>query len=247
MDKDKPLNEPGVKWVCGQCGAYLWTFGEPPSNLERHNVGCPHVLATWIEHPFQGDKFTDEQLASFKAEAPMNFPKLSPVSTEATVRDPRKKDKPRISLVPPSLIFAVAEVFTKGAHGRPDFDWLHPPKSYSESLDAVERHILAYRDGHTVDEKTGLNPLWHAAARLSMVIEYEHLGLDNNDLYKHQTEQQKVHPLPAEWEATRDILFRAMKELQDVSRGVSILPAVQKQAVSETIESIRILLGVTHD
>lgn len=169
------------------------------------------------------------------------------IADEIASRDPRQKDKPRISLVPPSLILAVAEVFTKGAHGRPDFDWLHPPKSYSESLDAVERHILAYRDGHTVDEKTGLHPLWHAAARLAMVIEYEHLGLDNNDLYKHQAEQQKVHPLPAEWLATREELNCALGSLCGIAARAKELSAVQIQAVNEAIESIRILLGVTHD
>ena len=78
--------------------------------------------------------------------------------------------KPRPTLVPASLVEAVAEVRAYGTrkYGDPE-NWRKvEPKRYE---DALYRHWLAYLKGEEKDEESGLPHLWHLATNAAFLIE----------------------------------------------------------------------------
>lgn len=78
--------------------------------------------------------------------------------------------KLRPTLVPVSLIRAVAEVRAYGAekYGDPE-NWRQvEPERYR---DALYRHWLAYLGGEEVDAESGLPHLWHLACNVAFLIE----------------------------------------------------------------------------
>lgn len=78
--------------------------------------------------------------------------------------------KPRLSLVPMSIIWAIAHVREFGCKKYKDPDnWKKvEPARYKEAL---LRHVLAYVDDEdSVDEESGLLHLWHAACNIAFLI-----------------------------------------------------------------------------
>ena len=96
------------------------------------------------------------------------------------------KGKLRLSLVPTSLIRAVARIREYGCRkystGGTDNWRLVDKQRYR---DAMFRHMLAYLDDpHGVDEESGLPHLWHCACNIAFLCELEggdNLGRDNSD------------------------------------------------------------------
>lgn len=82
--------------------------------------------------------------------------------------------KPRISLVPPELILAVARVRAQAmAEKYPDPEgWRNvPPQDY---VDAIGRHILAcHYDPFAVDPESGLPHMAHIACNCAFLLEME--------------------------------------------------------------------------
>lgn len=80
--------------------------------------------------------------------------------------------KPRPTLVPPSLIWAVAAIRGYGAqkYGSDD-NWRKvEPQRYR---DALYRHWLAYLEGEGIDPESGLPHIWHCACNIAFLIEME--------------------------------------------------------------------------
>lgn len=80
--------------------------------------------------------------------------------------------KPRPTLVPPSLIRAVAAIRGYGAqkYGSDD-NWRKvEPQRYR---DALYRHWLAYLEGEVNDPESGLPHIWHVATNVAFLIEME--------------------------------------------------------------------------
>ena len=80
------------------------------------------------------------------------------------------QDKPRLSLVDPSIITAIAKVREYGTkkYGDPD-NW--KKVSFARYKDAMLRHTLAFwKDSESVDEESGLPHLYHMACNLSFLI-----------------------------------------------------------------------------
>lgn len=80
--------------------------------------------------------------------------------------------KPRLSLVPPSLIEAVGRVRTYGTdkYGSPDNWKTVRPWRYK---DALMRHLCEYlRDPNSVDDESGLPHLEHLACNVAFLIEF---------------------------------------------------------------------------
>lgn len=83
----------------------------------------------------------------------------------------RDAGKPRLSLVPMAIVWAVA--YVRGwavTHKYKDKDnWRKvEPERYK---DALLRHITAYIDDEdSVDEESGLLHLWHAACNIAFLI-----------------------------------------------------------------------------
>lgn len=80
--------------------------------------------------------------------------------------------KPRPSLVPPTVIRAIAIVRQYGIEKYHDPDnWKHvEPDRY---VDALYRHLLAYIEGEELDPESGYPHLWHMACNIAFLIDME--------------------------------------------------------------------------
>lgn len=81
--------------------------------------------------------------------------------------------KPRLTLVPQEMIYAVAAVREYGnqTYGDPDNWKTVSPRRYE---DAAFRHLMAYLAcRHGVDEESGLPHLWHLATNIAFLIALE--------------------------------------------------------------------------
>lgn len=78
--------------------------------------------------------------------------------------------KPRLALVPPSLIIGVAKVLTYGAKKYKVNNWRKTPDIESY-ISALDRHLLAWRSGEELDPESGLHHLEHAACNIAFLIE----------------------------------------------------------------------------
>ncbi len=82
------------------------------------------------------------------------------------------RGKPRPTLVPVSLIDAVAEIREYGCEKyRAPENWRQvEPQRYR---DALYRHWLAYLRGEKLDAESGMPHLWHLATNAAFLIELE--------------------------------------------------------------------------
>jgi deoxycytidylate deaminase len=82
--------------------------------------------------------------------------------------------KLRYSLVPPSAIKALAEVLTYGAKKYKPTNWqkAEDPMRY---MDALYRHLEAYRSGEKVDKESGLSHLAHAMTNIAFLQYFEEI------------------------------------------------------------------------
>jgi hypothetical protein len=90
--------------------------------------------------------------------------------------------KPRLELLPPHAIVALAEVMTKGAEKYGAHNYLGG-MDHGRLIGAALRHIYAYLRGEDLDELGTLH-LSNAAVDLMMVIEYRSRGIGKDDRYK---------------------------------------------------------------
>jgi len=81
--------------------------------------------------------------------------------------------KPRLTLVPPQIIYDIAEVREYGnqKYGDPE-NWRQvEPQRYR---DAAFRHFLAYlKDPNSTDEESGISHLKHLACNIAFLTEFE--------------------------------------------------------------------------
>jgi hypothetical protein len=93
--------------------------------------------------------------------------------------------KVRIELVPPELVFAVANVLTFGAAKYADRNWEKGMK-WSRPFGALMRHMWAWWGGKgpttksflfaDTDSETAMSHLWHAGCCIGFLIAYEERG-----------------------------------------------------------------------
>lgn len=104
-------------------------------------------------------------------------------------------EKPRTDLIPPSMIFDVAEVLTHGADKYGDRNW-EDGLEYSRLFGAVQRHLWDWYRGNDIDDDSGLNALKHALTGLAMLnhMRYIHPELDDrpNEPKKRSESKEKV-------------------------------------------------------
>lgn len=89
-------------------------------------------------------------------------------------------NKPRLSLVPSSLVIGVAKVLTYGAKKYKPDNW-RKVKSRERYIDALERHLLAYKSGEELDPESGLHHLEHLACNAAFLIELKDLPLRDEE------------------------------------------------------------------
>ncbi len=81
----------------------------------------------------------------------------------------KSKDKPKIHLIPSEAILGMASAFTHGIekHGR--YEFRDNNLTYTEIIDALMRHTLAFLAGEDIDEESGLPHTYCIGANYAML------------------------------------------------------------------------------
>lgn len=77
--------------------------------------------------------------------------------------------KLQYSLIPPQTLTALAEVLTFGARKYAPDNWQLVQDGERRYLDALYRHLQAYRLGEDVDPESGLHHLSHALTNIAFL------------------------------------------------------------------------------
>jgi len=80
--------------------------------------------------------------------------------------------KLRLDLIPPEAIRALGEALTYGADKYGDRNW-EQGISEDRLYAALQRHLLAWREGEAKDKESGLSSLAHALCNLAMLVTFE--------------------------------------------------------------------------
>ena len=88
--------------------------------------------------------------------------------------------KLRFDLIPPSFLWAVADILTYGANKYSARNW-ETGMAWSRPFAALMRHMWAWWGGEDKDPETGKSHLHHAACNLAFLIEYENTKRDFDD------------------------------------------------------------------
>lgn len=94
--------------------------------------------------------------------------------------------KPALHLVPPALPLYTSQVFKFSSVKYGPFNWREKKVRLSVYLDAIERHLLAMKDGQMVDAESGLPHAAHIAANVGIIMDAGELGRLVDDLTWHK-------------------------------------------------------------
>lgn len=92
--------------------------------------------------------------------------------------------KPRVDLVAPDFILAIADVLRFGAAKYKAWSWANG-KEWSRDYGAILRHLMAWYAGEDTDPESGLSHLAHAATDLMflLVSQRRALGADDRPVF----------------------------------------------------------------
>jgi len=122
---------------------------------------------------------TIRNLVPIEEDAPIEGTPIEGTPIEDTPKEDtptgRKDDKGKLrySLIPPSATRALAEVLTFGAEKYEANNWKHVEDAESRYLDAVYRHLEAYRQGERLDDESGLPHLAHAMTNIAFLTHFQ--------------------------------------------------------------------------
>lgn len=92
--------------------------------------------------------------------------------TEAKYVTKNDKGKPRLDLVPLDIVDAIGEVMTEALKVYTENSWKTVEKH--RFIAATMRHWNKYKeDNKSINEDTGLPHLWHAAANIAFLVNFE--------------------------------------------------------------------------
>lgn len=131
--------------------------------LAEQNLIKPKEMAQWLKD--HGETVDRRYFSVGKTPA-----KVKPIEPQADQAAKADAGKPRLTLVPVSIIWAIAYVREFGVKKYKDPEnWRKvSPERYK---DALLRHITAYiEDENSTDEESGLLHLWHAACNICFLI-----------------------------------------------------------------------------
>lgn len=88
--------------------------------------------------------------------------------------------KAKVSLIPTRAIIEEAKVMGFGEVKYGSHNWRNGI-AWSRVLDAILRHLLAYKEGEDLDPETGISHIAHARCGTAFLLEYEisHKELDD--------------------------------------------------------------------
>lgn len=152
-----------IKEPCINCEGWVWG-SEKPFWEQNISVSDISKLCYFCMH-FVNEKCTSDESCLFSNGKQYE---IEP-DTQSAKAD---NGKPRLTLVPPSLIKSVAAIREYGCqkYGSDDNWKLVEPQRYR---DALYRHWLAYLEGEVDDPESGLPHIWHVATNIAFLIEME--------------------------------------------------------------------------
>ena len=106
--------------------------------------------------------------------------------------------KAPLILVPKVLDEAAAYVFlmnSTGMGGKYDLHNWRKGLPHSSPLDSLLRHAKARADGEILDPDDALPHTWHMACNIAMLLQYEKMYPEMNDLYTPQAEIEAAQEL----------------------------------------------------
>jgi len=96
--------------------------------------------------------------------------------------------KPRLGLLPPHAVLAIARVLTIGSRKYEDHNWLHVAGAETRYMDAMLRHVFAHMSGEQTDPETGENHLAHAGCCLMFLLDSAESGHKFPTVQNHQSQ-----------------------------------------------------------
>mgnify|MGYP005870101243 CR=1 FL=1 len=102
----------------------------------------------------------------------------TPAATNAALKF--DQEKPRMDLVPTEAVQALAKVLTFGAKKYSSRNW-EKGMDWSRAYAALQRHLLAWWGGESLDTETGYSHLDHALTELAFLVAYEQRGVGLDD------------------------------------------------------------------
>ena len=91
--------------------------------------------------------------------------------------------KPRMDLIPPRVLRAVAEVLEFGTRKYKPNNW-RLGLSWEETYGSLQRHLVAWHDLEDVDPETGLLHLSHAACQVMFLLEFALTSTGEDDRWR---------------------------------------------------------------
>lgn len=102
----------------------------------------------------------------------------------------RDGGKPRMDLIPPEAIEALADILSHGAEEYSERDW-ETGARWGRYFAALMRHMWAWWAGQDLDPKSGRSHLWHALACVAFLVTYEKRKIGEDDRVKHGSDRFK--------------------------------------------------------
>jgi hypothetical protein len=89
--------------------------------------------------------------------------------------------KTPLSLIPPFAMEQTAWVHKLGAEKYGPFNWRKTGVCASTYVNAIMRHLNAWRDGETIDPESGISHLAHVACSCNILLDADHCGTLQDD------------------------------------------------------------------
>lgn len=107
------------------------------------------------------------------------------MKTNAVKKEGTKYDsgKPRVDLLPTKGLVEIAKVLDFGSKKYDAHNW-RKGINYSRVYSALQRHLMTWNDGETVDPETGINHLAHAGCNILFLLEFASTHPEKDDRYK---------------------------------------------------------------
>jgi hypothetical protein len=89
--------------------------------------------------------------------------------------------KTPLSLIPPFAMEQTALVHKHGAERYGAFNWRDTGVCATTYVNAIMRHLNAWRDGETLDPESGISHLAHVACSCNILLDADHCGTLQDD------------------------------------------------------------------
>lgn len=88
--------------------------------------------------------------------------------------------KSAMDLIPPELLFGVADILQFGSLKYEVRNWEHGMR-WGRVYAALMRHLWKWWGGENLDKETGMSHLWHAGCCIAFLITYEARKVGDDD------------------------------------------------------------------